>query len=68
MSSPGSGSNQMVRRAANTIMFAMLVASGVSLSLLLAGRTDLALQFCGISGAIIVILLLIGAYMVAKSR
>lgn len=64
----GSRPNLTVRRAANTVMFGMLIATGISLSLMLAGRMELALQFCGVSAVVLVILLLIGAYTVAKSR
>ncbi len=58
----------MVRRAANTVMFAMMIASGVGLALLLAGQRELALQVCGLSAVIIIILLFVGAYAVAKSK
>jgi hypothetical protein len=68
MSSRGSRPNPYSRIAANVVMFGALVASGISLSLLLAGQRELALQVCGISGVILLVLLFIGAYFVAKSR
>jgi hypothetical protein len=62
------GSRPAARLAANVVMFGALIASGISLSLLLAGQRELALQVCGISAGILVLLLFIGAYFVARSR
>jgi EamA domain-containing membrane protein RarD len=67
MTSGNTPRNPTARRAANTILFAAFIASGISLSLFLAGQRELALQVCGISTVILLILLFLGAYIVARS-
>jgi hypothetical protein len=61
-------SNSNARPFAMLILFIGFIGSGISLSALLAGNHILSLQVCGGSIAVGVIVLVIGAIMLGRTR
>jgi hypothetical protein len=61
-------SNPLVRQFAMTILFIVMVGSGISLSIALAGNQTLSFQVCGGFGVFSLVVLVLGALLVGRAR
>lgn len=61
-------SNPAARQAALVILFILMIAFGLSTSLRFMGNTQLALQICLGAVGLIVLVLVVGAVIVAANR
>jgi hypothetical protein len=62
------GQNSIARQFAMTILFIAFLGSGISLSIWFTGNEALALQVCGFSVLIGLVVLIFGGIFVARSR
>jgi hypothetical protein len=60
--------HSVARQFAMTILFVIMIGSGLSLAILLTGNRELSLQVCGIFVVVGVLILVVGAFFVGRSR
>lgn len=66
--SPTPPSSLVARQFALLMLFVIMVTAGISLSATVAGNMTLTLQICGAGLGLTVVILLVGAFFVGRSR
>jgi hypothetical protein len=68
-SNPPTPTNQTpARQAAYSILFVLMIGSGLSLAMLLAGNRTLAWQICAGFGVLALVVLVFSAFIVGRSH